>query len=122
MRKSTLILASAFALSTSLAFAQSAGSTAGGSSAAGDPAASKTTTGDSMNGSTTGGGPAMKNGTAGPAAQSTMPLGKDASTQGANTAGSAEKKGRRHFARRDNEEVDETGRSSRPALLFVRQK
>ena len=36
----------------------------------------------------------MKNGTnTGPAAQSNMPSGKDASTQGANTAGSAEKKG-----------------------------
>ena len=36
----------------------------------------------------------MKNGAnTGPAAQSNMPSGKDASTQGANTAGSAEKKG-----------------------------
>jgi hypothetical protein len=39
------------------------------------------------------GGGTMKNGTTGPAAQSTMPSSKDASTQGANTAGAADKKG-----------------------------
>ena len=39
------------------------------------------------------GGIPMKNGTTGPAAQSTMPSSKDSSTQGASTAGSAEKGG-----------------------------
>ena len=95
MKIRTIALATAFALSSSFALAQS-GNTAGGSSQAGGEAASKSTTGDSMDGRTTqtqGGGAAMKNSTTGPAAQSTMPSGKDASTQGANTAGSAEKKG-----------------------------
>jgi hypothetical protein len=93
MKTKTIALAATFALSSSLAFAQ-AGNTAGGSSQAGGPAASKTTTGDSMNGGTTaGGGAAMKNGATGGAASSSMPPAKDASTQGANTAGSAEKKG-----------------------------
>jgi hypothetical protein len=94
MKIRTILLATTFALSSGLAFAQS-GSTAGGSSQAGGPAASKTTTGESMDGRTTQtqGGGAMKNGTTGPAAQSTMPSLKDASTQGANTAGAADKKG-----------------------------
>jgi hypothetical protein len=46
-----------------------------------------------MNGSTTGPGANMKNGRTGPAAQSSAPSPRDAGTQGANTAGSAEKKG-----------------------------
>ena len=45
-----------------LAMAQSPAATAGGSSQAGGPAASKTTTGASMNGSTTGGAMAMHRG------------------------------------------------------------
>jgi hypothetical protein len=44
-------------------------------------------------GTTSNSGGAMKNGTTGPAAQSAMPSSRDASTQGANTAGSAQKKG-----------------------------
>jgi hypothetical protein len=82
MKLTTIALATAFALSGTLVFAQ-----------AGGPAASKTTTGDSVNGSTTGGGKEMKNGTTGAGIGSSMPSGKDASTQGAGTAGSAEKKG-----------------------------
>jgi hypothetical protein len=93
MKIRTIALATAFALFSGIAFAQS-GTTAGGSSQAGGPAASKTTTGESMDGRTTQTqGGAMKNGTTGPAAQSTMPSSKDASTQGANTAGSVDKKG-----------------------------
>jgi hypothetical protein len=48
MRTNTIALATAFALSSTLAFAQAGGNTAGGSSAAGGPAASQTTTGDSI--------------------------------------------------------------------------
>jgi len=47
-----------------------------------------------MSGSTTSNSAGtMKNGTTGPAAQSSMPSSKDASPQGANTAGSAERNG-----------------------------
>jgi hypothetical protein len=46
-----------------------------------------------MNGSTTGGGPAMKNGATGMTTGQSAPSPKDASTQGAGTAGAAEKKG-----------------------------
>jgi hypothetical protein len=89
----TIALATAFALSSTLAFAQ-AGNTAGGSSAAGGPAASKTTTGDSMNGSTTGGGAVMKNSTgSGMTTGASTPSAVDSSNQGAPTAGSAEKTG-----------------------------
>jgi hypothetical protein len=62
---------------------------AGGSSQAGGPAATKITTGDS----TAGTGAAMKNGATDSSASSSTPFAKDASTRGANTAGSAEKKG-----------------------------
>jgi hypothetical protein len=93
MKIATIALVTAFALSGTLALAQAGNNSAGGSSAAGGPAASKTTTGDSMNGSTTGGGTEMKNGAPGRTTGSSMPSGKDASTQGADTAGSAEKKG-----------------------------
>jgi hypothetical protein len=79
MKFKTLALAGAFALCTTLAFAQ-----AGGSSQAGGSAASKTTTG---------GGTAMKNGATGTTTGSSMPSAKDSSTQGAGTAGSAERKG-----------------------------
>ena len=93
MRIKTIALATAFALSNTLAFAQAGGNTAGGSSAAGGPAASKTTTGDSKDGATTsGGGSPMKDAT-GTTTGSSMPSAKDASTQGADTAGPAEKKG-----------------------------
>jgi hypothetical protein len=54
MRLKTIALATAFALTTSLAFAQSPSTTAGGSSKAGGPAATKSTTGASMEGATTG--------------------------------------------------------------------
>jgi hypothetical protein len=94
MRTNTIALATAFALSSTLAFAQAGGNTAGGSSAAGGPAASQTTTGDSKDGSTTsGGGNATKEGAAGATTGSSTPSAKDASTQGAGTAGSVEKKG-----------------------------
>jgi hypothetical protein len=93
MKVRTIALAAAFALSSTLAFAQ-AGNTAGGDSKAGGPAASKTTTGDSMDGRTTGGGgTAMKNGATPTTTGTSMPSAKDASTQGAGTAGAAEKKG-----------------------------
>jgi hypothetical protein len=73
MRIKTIAMATAFALSSTLALAQA------------DPAASK---------GTAGGGGAMKNGTTNrPTTGSSMPSGKDASTQGANTAGPAQKKG-----------------------------
>jgi hypothetical protein len=52
MRLKTIALATAFALTTSLAFAQSPSTTAGGSSKAGGPAATKST-GASMEGTTT---------------------------------------------------------------------
>jgi hypothetical protein len=92
MKMKTIIgLASAFALASTMSFAQS--NTAGGDSKAGGPAASKTTTGDSKDGSTAGGGTAMKNGATGTTTGSSMPSAKDASTQGADTSGSAEKKG-----------------------------
>jgi uncharacterized membrane protein len=94
MRTKTIALATAFALSSTLAFAQAGGNTAGGSSAAGGPAASKTTTGDSKDGGTTsGGGSAMKDGTTRATTGSSTPSAKDASTQGADTAGSTERKG-----------------------------
>lgn len=93
MKIRTIALAAAFAASSTMAFAQT-GNSAGGSSQSGGPAASQTTTGGSMNGGTTqGGGAMMKNGQTGPAASGAMPSSRDASTQGANTAGSAEKKG-----------------------------
>ena len=99
MKMTTISLATAFALASTIAFAQS--NTAGGSSQAGGPAASKTTTGDNMNGSTTGGGGAMKNDAPGAIKDNapgmttgrSAPSPKDASTQGAGTAGAAEKKG-----------------------------
>ena len=91
MKIKTIALATAFALSSTLAFAQA--NTAGGNSKAGGPAASKTTTGNSMNGSTTGGGAAMKNDGNSGTTGSSMPSAKDASSQGAPVAGSAEKKG-----------------------------
>jgi hypothetical protein len=94
MRTNTIALATAFALSSTLAFAQAGGNTAGGSSAAGGPAASQTTTGDSKDGGTTsGGGNATKEGAAGATTGSSTPSAKDASTQGAGTAGSVERKG-----------------------------
>lgn len=96
MKIKTVALAGVFALASTFALAQSGGNTAGGSSQAGGPAASKTTSGESKDGRTTqgqGAGATMKQGTTGPAAQSNMPSPKDASTSGANTAGSADKKG-----------------------------
>ena len=94
MNIKTIAIAAAFALSSTLALAQTS-NTAGGDSKAGGPAASKTTTGGSMDGRTTtgGGGTAMKDGAAAPTTGSSMPSAKDASTQGAPVAGSAEKKG-----------------------------
>lgn len=91
MKMKTISLATAFALASTIAFAQT--NTAGGSSQAGGPAASKVTTGDGMNGSTTGGGAAMKNGQPGMTTGHSAPSPRDASTQGAGTAGAAEKKG-----------------------------
>jgi uncharacterized membrane protein len=62
MKITTIVLAAAFALTGTLAVAQTAGGTAGGSSQAGGPAASKTTTGAGMSGSTTGKAMAMHRG------------------------------------------------------------
>ncbi|RZN16831.1 hypothetical protein CWO90_38495 [Bradyrhizobium sp. Leo121] len=92
MKIKTISLAAIFALSSTVAMAQS-GSSAGGSSQAGGPAASKTTTGESMSGSTTGGGANMKNSGTGPAAQSSAPSAKEPSTQGAGPAGAPDRKG-----------------------------
>lgn len=95
MKIRTIALASfLFALTGPVAFAQT-GNSAGGSSEAGGPAGSKTTTGESMDGRTTQtqGGGAVKNGTTGPAAQGNMPSGKDASTQGAGPGAAVDKKG-----------------------------
>ena len=92
MRIKAIALATAFSLSTTLASAQAGGNTAGGSSAAGGSAASKTTTGESKDGATYGGGSPMKD-APGYTTGSSMPSPKDASTQGADSAGSAEKKG-----------------------------
>lgn len=75
-----IALASIFALSTTLAFAQSSQGKAGSDNGP----TSNTTTPGSMNQGA--GSTEMKK-------SSSMPSGKDASTQGANTAGSAEKKG-----------------------------
>ena len=52
MKIRTIALATAFVLSSSFAIAQT-GNNAGGSSQAGGPAGSKTTTGESMDGRTT---------------------------------------------------------------------
>jgi hypothetical protein len=62
MKLRTIGLITALALGSTTAFAQSGSNTAGGSSQAGGPAASKTTTGESMDGRTTGGhGTNLKN-------------------------------------------------------------
>jgi hypothetical protein len=54
MKLTTIALAAGLALSGTFALAQNAANTAGGSSKAGGPAATKTTTGASMDGTTTG--------------------------------------------------------------------
>jgi len=75
-----IALASIFALSTTLAFAQSSQGKAG----AENGTTSNTTTSGGM--SQGAGGTEMKK-------SNSMPSAKDASTQGANTAGAADKKG-----------------------------
>jgi hypothetical protein len=79
MKMKSISLAAALALTSTAALAQ--GGAAGGSPQAGGPA-SKTTGNDSN-------GAAMKDGATG----STRPSPKDASTQGAGTAGAVDKKG-----------------------------
>jgi hypothetical protein len=76
MQMKTIALATAFALAGTIAFAQTNNT---GSSQPGGSAAPKTTTGDSMKDSSTTGRSA--------------PSPKDASTQGAGTAGAVNKKG-----------------------------
>jgi hypothetical protein len=81
-----------FTLASTLAVAQtSAGSSAGGSSTSGGPAATKPNSDTTQRTPSTGG----SSGTTGASGGSTssMPSTKDASTQGAETAASAEKKG-----------------------------
>ena len=92
MQRTTYLLAAALTLASSLAVAQtSSGSSAGGSSTSGGPAATKPNSDSTQHTPSTGGA----SGTTGASGSSTssMPSGKDASTQGAGTAGSAEKKG-----------------------------
>jgi hypothetical protein len=60
MKLTTIALAGVFALSSTFAFAQMSGSSAGGSSAAG-PATTGTTTGSSMGGATTGSAAGTRN-------------------------------------------------------------
>ena len=87
MRIRTIALAAAFALSGTVALAQAGGNTAGENLQAGIK------TKNAKEGNTTRSGTASKQGTTGSAAQSNMPASKDASTQGANTAGAVDKKG-----------------------------
>jgi uncharacterized membrane protein len=75
MTMKTISLATAFALASTIAYAQTNNT---GSSQAGGSAAPQTTTGDNMKESTTG---------------RSAPSPKDASTQGAGTAGAVNKKG-----------------------------
>jgi hypothetical protein len=89
MKMKSISLAAALALASTAAFAQS---NAAGSSSQADGAASKATAGDDMNNRTTAGGAAMKNGATGTTGSS-RPSPKDASTQGAGTAGAVDKKG-----------------------------
>ena len=76
MKMKTIALASVFALASTITFAQT--NTTGGSAQPGGSTAPQTTTGDNMNGNTTG---------------KSAPSPKDASTQGAGTAGAVDKKG-----------------------------
>ena len=90
MKMKSISLAAAFALVGTAALAQ--GNAAGGSSQVGGPA-SKTTTGDDTNNNATSGGAAAKNGAMGTTTGRSGPSPKDASTQGAGTAGAVDKKG-----------------------------
>ena len=83
MKMKSILLAAAFALAGTSALAQGS---AGGSSQAGEPA-SKATTDENRNGA------AMKNDAAGATTGKSRPSPKDASTQGAGTAGAVDKKG-----------------------------
>jgi hypothetical protein len=82
MKMKSISLAAALALASTAALAQ--GNAAG--------PASKSTAGDNMNNSTAGGA-AMKNDATGTTTGSSRPSPKDASTQGAGTAGAVDKKG-----------------------------
>jgi len=75
MQMKTIALATVFALAGTIAFAQTSNT---GSPQPGGSTAPQTTTGDDMKGGTTG---------------RSAPSPKDASTQGAGTAGAADKKG-----------------------------
>ena len=91
-RSTTYLLAAALTLASSLAVAQtSGGSSAGGHSTSGGPAATTPRSDTTQHTPSTGGA----SGTTGASGSSTssMPSAKDTSTQGAETAGFAEKKG-----------------------------
>jgi hypothetical protein len=90
MKMKSISPAAALALASTAALAQ--GNAAGGSSQADGPA-SKSIAGDDMNNSTRAGGAAKKNGVTGTTTGSSRPSPKDASTQGAGTAGAVDKKG-----------------------------
>ena len=85
MKMKSISLAAAFALASTAALAQ--GNT-GGNPQAGEPASKATD--QNLNDSTATGGAAMKNGAT---TGSSRPSPKDASTQGAGTAGAVDKKG-----------------------------
>jgi hypothetical protein len=89
MKMKSISLAAALALASTTALAQ--GNAAGSSQAGGS--ASKPTAGNDTNSSTTAGGAAVKNGMTGTTTGSSRPSPKDASTQGAGTAGAVDKKG-----------------------------
>jgi hypothetical protein len=87
MKIRTIALAAAFALSGTVALAQAGSTTAGGNPQAGIK------TKNAKEGDHTKNGAQTKKGISGAASQSGMPSSKDASTQGANTAGAVDKKG-----------------------------
>lgn len=90
MKMPMVAWAAAFALCSSTALAQGS-NTAGAAPQTRD--VGKSTVGDSAKDRGDGGGAKVKNGSAGPAAQTAAPSPRDSRTQGANVAGSAENKG-----------------------------
>ena len=90
MKMKSISLAAALALASTVALAQ--GNAPGGGSQVGEPA-SNATAGNDTNNSTTAGGAAVKKGVTGTTTGSSKPSPKDASTQGAGTAGAVDKKG-----------------------------
>ena len=94
MKMKSISLAAALALASTTALAQGNAATAG----------------NDTNNSTTAGGAAVKNGTTGTTTGSSRPSPKDASTQGAGTAGAVD-----HFSRRNHEEVTSGKKERFPA-------